>query len=126
MRTTTKRLAGLNGLLGLWLLAAPFVFDASTAAARWNDALVGTALALSAGYNYSRTTRELAPNTRLTTLNATLGLWLIVAPFAFGVDGASLWNDVVVGTLVTSFAGYNTYVGTSLERNAAAADRNAS
>jgi 7-keto-8-aminopelargonate synthetase-like enzyme len=45
---------------------------------------------------------------------AALGLWLIVAPFVLGLEGAALWNDVVTGTLVASFGSYNAYAAGSV------------
>lgn len=50
MSTTTKWFAGLNALLGLWLIVAPFVFQPGTAAL-WNDVVVGALIALFGGYN---------------------------------------------------------------------------
>jgi hypothetical protein len=34
----------LNILMGLWMIAAPFIFDGDTPGSRWNDILVGVAI----------------------------------------------------------------------------------
>ncbi|PGF15529.1 hypothetical protein CP556_04950 [Natrinema sp. CBA1119] len=112
MDLTTKWTAAGTSVLGCWLLAAPFVFGAP-AADRWNDIIVGTAIVLVAGYNYTRAARRRATSQTGAALVAVLGCWLVVAPFVFGLEGPALWNDVVTGTVVASFAGYNAYVAGS-------------
>lgn len=42
--------AGLNALLGLYLIAAPFLFDVPTWVT-WNGVVVGSLIALMGGYN---------------------------------------------------------------------------
>lgn len=40
--------------------------------------------------------------------NAALGVWLIVAPFAFGVESSiAIWNYILVGGIIAVLAGYN-------------------
>lgn len=43
-------------------------------------------------------------------LNIALGAWLIAAPFVLGYSDlmAAVWNDVIVGLVVLSFAWYRT------------------
>lgn len=41
--------------------------------------------------------------------NIIPGVWLIVAPFVFGVEGIALWNNVLVGALVP-IVGWYMYV----------------
>lgn len=104
--TTIKWLAGINGLLGLWMIAAPFIWGAP-AVDLWNDVIVGVLIAGIAGYNYYREANDQSASQGSAVVNTLLGLWLIAAPFVFGVDGVLLWNDVIVGAIVTLFAGYN-------------------
>ena len=106
--TTTKWLAGLNALLGLWLIAAPFVFGVPTTA-MWNAVIVGALIAILGGYNYYLTTQGQEVNVSVAALNVLLGLWVIVAPFVFQPGTVALWNDVIVGALVAIFGGYNAY-----------------
>lgn len=106
--TTTKWLAGLNALLGLWLIAAPFVFDVPTAA-MWNAVIVGGLIAVLGGYNYYLTTQDQEVSVSVAGLNGLLGLWVIAAPFVFQPGTAALYNDVFVGALVAIFGGYNAF-----------------
>ena len=118
MDATTRLAAAGNVLLGGWLIAAPFVFDAS-GVTRWNDVLVGAVIALIAGYNYTRV-RSGRPATAIGAgFVALLGCWLVVAPFVLGLglEGPALWTDVVVGTVVASFGSYNAYAATASGRN---------
>lgn len=109
MSTTTKRIAGVNALLGLWLIAAPFWLGAPPIDL-WNDVIVGILIAGIAGYNWYRKDQEVSRSG--AGFNALLGLWLIVGPFLYGVSGVLLWNDVIVGAIVASLAGYAVaYVG---------------
>lgn len=117
MSTTTKWLAGLNGLLGLWLIAAPFVFTVPTAAT-WNAVVVGGLIAVLGGYNYYLTTSGEEVSAVAAAVNALLGLWVIAAPFVFQPGTAALWNDVIVGALVAIFGGYNAYEATRAARSA--------
>ncbi|UHQ99261.1 SPW repeat protein (plasmid) [Natrinema zhouii] len=119
--TTTKWLAGLNSLLGLWLIVAPFIFEAPTGDL-WNDVIVGASIVVIGGYNYYRAANQQSVSTGAATLNALLGLWLIIAPFVFGVGGVLLWSDVIVGVIVASFAAYNVYAASSTERERTTAE----
>jgi uncharacterized membrane protein len=37
-------------------------------------------------------------------INLLLGIWLIIAPFAFAVTGAPMGNDIVLGILLVAFS----------------------
>ncbi|MFC4542542.1 hypothetical protein ACFO5R_11495 [Halosolutus amylolyticus] len=111
MDAITRAAAAGNVAIGCWLVVAPIVVDAP-AIGWWNDAVVGTVVVLAAGTNYARAVRRRPASAIGSGLAAILGLWLVVAPFALGIKGVALWNDVVAGTLVASFAGYNAYVAT--------------
>ncbi|WP_435175795.1 SPW repeat domain-containing protein [Halorussus sp. AFM4] len=130
-----KWTAGLNVLLGLWLIVAPFVWDAvvagdiwadgvfggALAANPWNDMVVGAAIAVLAAYNFYRAANEEAISVGVASLVALLGLWLVVAPFIYDTASAlSFWNDIVVGALVAILAGYNIYTARDVEETTAA------
>jgi len=66
-------LSALVALLGLYLVASPFLFEA-TDAAIWNDTLVGTAIFLAAGYNFVRLSRDRLASVGVASLAVLLGL----------------------------------------------------
>ncbi|WP_161782618.1 SPW repeat domain-containing protein [Halococcus sediminicola] len=51
MSQSIKLLASTNVLLGLWLVVAPFLWNAPTADL-WSDVIVGALITLLAGYNW--------------------------------------------------------------------------
>jgi hypothetical protein len=58
----------------------------------------------------------------LSAANATLGLWLIVAPFVLATSTAGMWNDVVIGLVIATVGTYNYYLttqGKEVSRSAA-------
>ena len=58
------------------------------------------------------------------SLAALLGLWTIIAPFAFEIDSdALLWSNVVLGILAVIFAGYVGYSGRKVRMGAPAGTR---
>ncbi|MFC6763600.1 SPW repeat domain-containing protein [Natrinema soli] len=116
MDTITKLTTGGNSAFGCWLIVAPFVFN-TPAVGRWNDVLVGTTIALVAGYNYTRAIRRRPVNMLGAGFVTVLGCWLIVAPFVFGLESSPIWNDIISGTIVASFGSYNTYVATIADRS---------
>lgn len=96
---TMKWLSGLAALVGVWIVLSPFTF-ASTETALWNNVLAGGAILLLAGYNYYRLINEQATMVGAMALVALLGLWTIIAPFAFQIGSeALLWSNVVAGLL---------------------------
>ena len=114
IRQTVQWTSGINIVAGLWLIVAPFVLGhQGIQAALWNDVLVGIIVA---AFAVARVARPLM-NPSLSWINAVLGLWLIVAPFALGygraveaealaaegVVGAAptaMWNDIIVGVII--------------------------
>jgi ABC-type nickel/cobalt efflux system permease component RcnA len=110
-----KWISALVALLGLWLVVEPFLFE-MTAVNFWNDIIVGLALIALGAYNYYRRADQRLGSVAVGVFVALLGLWLLAAPFVFGVDGgaseatgATFWNDVVVGALVVILGAYSAY-----------------
>lgn len=50
-RTTSMASAALVTLLGLWMIIAPFVFEAALPAMLWSDVIAGALVAILAGYH---------------------------------------------------------------------------
>lgn len=117
MRSPIQWITALNGVLGLWLIVAPFIVE-TLAIDHWNDPLVGGIIVILAGYNYYSERVQGTINRRVAAINGILGGWLIVAPFVYGISGRALWNSVFVGVLVAAFAGYNVYAAPRIEQSA--------
>ncbi|MCW8193923.1 SPW repeat protein [Proteobacteria bacterium 005FR1] len=102
---TVKLASGLNILLGIWLIAAPWVLGYSGEPAMWNESLVGIAVIVVAAIKLASPIRL----AKISWVNVALGVWLIIAPFVLhpgtplgAVEGVSpaLWNDIVVGIFI--------------------------
>lgn len=112
-----KWASALIALAGVWLLVEPFLIAPIVAGNFWNDIVVGALLVVLGGYNYYRRANEDLGNTAVAGLAALLGLWLIVAPWVYGIDTGSgevvtelgFWNDVVVGLVVLALGAYSAY-----------------
>ena len=95
---------GVDIVAGLWLLAAPFIFNyAANGGSRAIDIVVGIVVLLMAGI------QMMGDNYRLSWpswISGLAGLWLIVAPFAMGFPSgsAAMWNDVILGVIVVLLA----------------------
>lgn len=99
----------LNLLVAVWLVVAPSVLGYADTwfgfGAQWNDIGIGVAIALVALVR----TVEPFRGTVLAAMSFALGAWLAVAPFVLvaGTEArvaAAVWNDVVVGAVVTVLA----------------------
>jgi hypothetical protein len=91
----------INILLGIWVIISPFVLGFSLLhAALWNNVATGGAIAILA---LIRT--GVPQQSGWSWVNAILGIWLIISPFALGfVNGAALWNNVILGIIITIVA----------------------
>ncbi len=97
------------GLLGLYLVASPFIFEA-TDAAYWNDTLVGTAIFLLAGYNFYRLSKDRMASVGVASLTVLLGLWALVSPYVIEMGSNELaTGTAITGALVAALAAYNAY-----------------
>lgn len=106
-------LTGLSSLIGLAIVASPFVFDA-TDTGLWHHVAVGAIIFLLAGIGYYQVMTGRPVNLAVMGLAALLGLWMVIAPFAVdvGVDEL-LWTSVIAGLAVFLFTGYVAYMGRS-------------
>lgn len=100
-----KYVSWTNVVLGLWLIAAPFLLGYSgLTRAAYEDVLLGIGIASLALW------RAVGPETRemagVSWLVATAGAWVAIAPFALGYEAASaaVGNDVTVGIVVLGLA----------------------
>ncbi|MFC7231906.1 SPW repeat protein [Saliphagus sp. GCM10025308] len=102
-------LSALVALIGLYLVASPFIFEA-TDAATWNDTLVGTGIFLLAGYNFYRLSKDRLASVAVASLTILLGLWTAIAPYVMEMGS----NELAIGTTLSGLAvaalsAYNAY-----------------
>ncbi|WP_259781358.1 SPW repeat protein [Aestuariispira ectoiniformans] len=91
----------INLILGLWLIASPWVFGfAHTRIFEWNAYACGVIIAVSAAAaiaNFAEWEEW---------LDAALGIWLVVSPWVLGMTmmSAMMLNFVIVGLIVACMA----------------------
>ena len=81
--------------LGVWLLAAPFVFPYGPAA-RWNGIFVGTLIVAFGALLGLLGLRS----GELSGLLGLLGGWLLVAPFLLSYGTVAAWSGHVTGAIL--------------------------
>lgn len=102
---TAKTLSCLIALAGLWEVLAPFFLGYSaTTVAMWNAVIVGVVLIALAAIATFR--EDVTVDKTTDWINAVLGLWLILAPFALDYSAVvvAMWNDIIVGFVVIVLA----------------------
>lgn len=88
----------INTILGLWLMAAPGIFNYGSAASD-NGHIVGPVIVTFAIVSLWEATRG------VRKLNFPTGIWLIAAPWILGYDHTiAIISDMSVGLLVFLFA----------------------
>ncbi|OVE85552.1 SPW repeat domain-containing protein [Natronolimnobius baerhuensis] len=108
-------LSALVALIGLYLVASPFLFEA-TDAAYWNDTLVGTAIFLLAGYNFYLLSKDRLANVSIASLAALLGLWALVSPAVIEMGSNELATGTAIsGLLVAILSAYNAYANSKAD-----------
>jgi hypothetical protein len=91
--------SGINLILGLWLIIAPFVLGCTSYRhSEWNSIVVGVIVAALAAIRIwgGRSASW------LSWIIAALGLWMIVSPWIYSNSdvNAILWNDIIVGVII--------------------------
>lgn len=128
-----KWLSGFVSLIGLWIAVSPTIYETAASIA-WNNALVGGAIFLLAGYNFYRIRTGHSTSSGVMSLVALLALWTVVAPFAFegavamsGLEVAQFGlvaSNVVSGLVMAALAAYIAYAaGTDVRTGTAAGTR---
>lgn len=97
---TANILNWVVAVAGLWELLSPFILGYSaTTVAMWNAVIVGLLLLVlgAAAALYE----NVSADRTFDWINAVLGLWLIVSPFALGFSAMPviLWNSIIVGVI---------------------------
>jgi drug/metabolite transporter (DMT)-like permease len=107
--------SALVALIGLYLVASPFLFEA-TETAIWNDTLVGTAIFVVAGYNFVRLSRDRLASVGAAALAVLLGIWTLVSPAVIEMGSSELATGTAVsGLLVAALSAYNAYANSKAD-----------
>ncbi|SEV94392.1 SPW repeat domain-containing protein [Natrinema salifodinae] len=115
--------SALAALVGLYVVASPFIFDA-TEAAIWNDTLVGTGVFLLAGYNFVRLSRDRLASVGVASLTVLLGLWLLVSPAVIEMGSSTLATGTALsGLVIAALSAYNAYANNRADTPERAATR---
>jgi hypothetical protein len=112
---TMQWVSAVVALAGLGLIAYPFMFE-STEAAAWNDIILGTAIFLLAAYNFYRLSKDRLASSGAATLAALLGLWALVSPAVIEMGSNELAMTTAGGGLVVAvLSAYNAYANRSAD-----------
>jgi hypothetical protein len=87
----------LNLLAGLWLFVSPWIYGAYGSSSAWNSWIIGAVIFLLALIR-----RRHPDETNLSWLDATLGVWVFIAPWVCGYSANTgrLINSLFVGFVV--------------------------
>jgi SPW repeat len=100
--TTRRWVDWVNVLLGLWLIAAPWVLTSApgNSPAAWNSWSVGVGMVTLTAFAMYK------PSVRGDAIGVILGLWLIASPWMLGFAQlpAATTNAVIIGLLVIAYA----------------------
>jgi hypothetical protein len=102
--TQARIASGIDILLGIGLIASPWVFGyaAAGSAAVWNSEIVGAFIAiLAAGNSFSHRTR-----TGLNWINVLLALWTMISPLVYGYTSntGGVGDNIALAILTAWFA----------------------
>jgi hypothetical protein len=104
---TAKSLSWLVAVAGLWEVLSPFILGYSaTTVAMWNAIIAGVVLIVLAAW--AALSEEVRFDRNLEWINAVVGVWLILSPFALNYSAvvAAMWNDIIVGVVVIVLAAW--------------------
>ena len=107
--------SGINLILGLWLIIAPFVLGFTVHThSEWNTIIVGILVATIAAIRIWGGRGA----SWLSWINAGLALWLIVSPWIYGNSDVSaiMWNDIIVGVVVLVLSAWSALAQETLAR----------
>jgi hypothetical protein len=94
-------------MAGLWEVLSPFILGYSAiTVALWNAIIVGVVLIVLAAW--AALSEQVRLDRNLEWINAVLGVWLILSPFALNYSTVvtALWNNIIVGVVVIVLAAW--------------------
>ena len=94
--SSIRTMSIINGIFGIWLIISPYILSYDTAQAKWQQTVAGAVVLILSLVRIS------APRQVWTSwVNALIGIWMIIAPYATGYKAtASFWNEVIFGILI--------------------------
>jgi hypothetical protein len=93
----------VNILLGIWVVISPFVLTIHSPKAVWSNVVTGAVVAILA------VLRSSMHRAGWSWLNLILGIWLVLSPFVLLAGGVAMWNNVVLGIIISASALNHTY-----------------
>ena len=98
-----RKAGWIVAILGAWEFVSAFAFHGSLSSI-WNPFFVGILILMLAVWSVNVDSRSTA--VRLSIINALLGVWIALSPFALGFASVkwAMLNDIVVGALVFIFS----------------------
>jgi hypothetical protein len=107
MEKQVRVTSGLNVLLGLWLIASPWLFDYASASegSVWSSLIVGVLIAFFGSLRW-RFPHEHAGR---SLLNIVLGAWTFFSTwvFGYGQNDSRIANSLIVGLLIMALASWS-------------------
>ncbi|HET9721885.1 MAG TPA: SPW repeat protein [Candidatus Saccharimonadales bacterium] len=99
-REDVRAVAGVNFILGIWLIISPWIFSYTSGAVQWDQFGFGIAVVVLSVIRYAVPRSSWA-----SWLNALIGIWMIIAPFALSANRAvAYWNEVIIGIVIAILA----------------------
>ena len=99
-RDVVAAASGINFLLGIWLITAPYMLGYEDGEPLWNDIVFGAVIAL---LGFVRATRALS-EPLISYVNILAGTWVFAAAFWLYETTLPAWNDLLVGAAVAILA----------------------
>jgi hypothetical protein len=111
-RDQARLASGLDTMAGIWLLISSVAFTGHEVLS-WNQALVGSVIALLAASRAFGGYRSSWPS----WVNAVLGLWTMISPWVLvrTMSAATAWNAAITGLIVIVLAVWSA-LATDLEQ----------
>ena len=88
----------LSAVLGVWLMASPYVLKAFPDASGHNEQLTGALVITAAVIAFGEVMRP------LRLVNILFGGWLMLSPWILGAPGQVLGNDLLCGIVLISLS----------------------
>jgi hypothetical protein len=92
----------INVLLGIWLIASPWVFDYGGRPAVVSTVMVGALIAIIAASRLA----SMRSTAGLSGVNLLLAVWTIASPWLYGyaANVGAAWDNVILGIVVALLA----------------------